>query len=52
MAVELDHWVEQIRGGEARPLARALTEIENRGHAPTPSLRHCFRIPARPCESG
>ena len=29
--MELDHWVEQIRGGEPRSLARALTEIENRG---------------------
>ena len=31
MAVDLDAWVEQIRGAEPRPLARALTEIENRG---------------------
>ncbi len=42
MAVELDHWVEQIRGGEARPLARALTEIENRGPRADSLLKALF----------
>ena len=40
--MELDQWVEQIRGGEARPLARALTEIENRGPRAEALLKALF----------
>ena len=40
--MELDHWVEQIRGGEPRPLARALTEIENRGPRSEALLKALF----------
>ena len=42
MAVDLDAWVEQIRGGEPRPLARALTEIENRGPRAEALLKALF----------
>ncbi len=40
--MELDQWVEQIRGGEARPLARALTEIENHGPRAEALLKALF----------
>ena len=42
MAVEVDHWIEQIRGGELRPLARALTEVENRGPRADALLKALF----------
>ena len=29
--MEFNHWIKEIRGGAIRPLARALTEVENRG---------------------
>jgi len=39
---DLNHWIQEIRKGEARPVARALTEIENRGPRSRTLLRSLF----------
>jgi len=39
---DLNHWIRKIRKGEARPLARALTEVENRGPSARTLLRSLF----------
>ncbi len=42
MSSDLNHWIRKIRKGEARPLARALTEVENRGPSARTLLRSLF----------
>jgi LAO/AO transport system kinase len=44
---DFDHWIERLRGGDARALARAITAVENRAPEAIPLLKALFPFSGR-----